>query len=66
MSLLLWGYKTWSLQHSLLNKLKVFLHQEIWRILTINMMRVKKERIWNTKIGDIFYDIPDVEHIIAA
>jgi hypothetical protein len=29
MNLLLWGCETWSLQQSLLDKLKVFLHQSI-------------------------------------
>ena len=66
MNLLLWGCKTWSLQQSLLNKLEVFLHRSIRRILAINMTRVKEERIRNTKIRNIFYDIPDIEHMIAA
>ncbi len=66
MNLLLWGCETWSLRQSLLNKLKVFLHQSIRRILAINMTRVKEEQIQNTKIRNIFYDIPDVEHMIAA
>jgi hypothetical protein len=30
------------------------------------MMCVKEERIWIAKIRDIFYDIPDVEHMIAT
>jgi hypothetical protein len=67
MNLLLWGYETWSLQQSLLNKPEVFLHQSIiQRILAINMTHVKEERIQNTKIRSIFYDIPDVQHMIAA
>jgi hypothetical protein len=43
MNLLLWGCETWSLRQSLLNKLEVFLHQSIWRILAINMTHVKEE-----------------------
>ena len=66
MNLLLWGCETWSLRQSLLNKLEVFLHRSIRRILAINMTRVKEERIRNTKIRNIFYGIPDVEHMIAA
>jgi hypothetical protein len=66
MNLLLWGCKTWLLGQSLLNKLKVFLHQSIRRILAINMTCVKEEQIRNTKIRNIFYVIPDVEHMIAA
>ncbi len=65
-NLLLWGCKTWLLQQSLLNKLEVFLHQGIRRILAINLRRIKEERIRNTKIKDIFYDIPDIKHMIAA
>jgi hypothetical protein len=42
------------------------LQDSIRRILAINMMRLKEERIQNAKIGNIFYDIPDVEHIIAT
>ncbi len=45
MNLQLWGCKTWLLQQSLLNKLKVFLHRSILRILIINMTHVKEERI---------------------
>ena len=66
MNLLLWGCKTWSLQQSLLKKLEVFLHRSIRRILDINMTRVKDEQIQNTKIRNIFYDIPDIEHMITA
>ena len=66
MNLLLWGCKTWLLQQSLFNKLEVFLHQSIQRILAINMTCVKDKRIQNAKIRNIFYDIPDVEHMIAA
>jgi hypothetical protein len=58
MNLLLWGCETWSLQQSLLNKLEVFLHWGIQCILAINMMCIKEEQIQNTKIRDIFYDIP--------
>ena len=54
MNLLLWGCETWSLRQSLLNKLEVFLHRSIQRILAINMTCVKEERIRNTKIRNIF------------
>ena len=30
------------------------------------MTCVKEERIRNAKIRSIFYDIPDIEHMIAA
>ncbi len=60
------GLQTWSLQQSLLDKLEVFLHWSIQRILAINITHVKEERIWNTTNWNIFYDIPDVEYMIAA
>ena len=37
MNLLLWGVETWSLRKSQLDKLKVFLHRSIRRILQISM-----------------------------
>jgi hypothetical protein len=43
MNLLLWGCKTWSMQKTLSNKLEVFLHRNIWRILCISMFHVKEE-----------------------
>ncbi len=66
MNLLLWGCKTWLLWQSLLDKLEVFLHWSIQCILAINITRVKEEKIQNTTIQNIFYNIPDVEHMIAA
>jgi hypothetical protein len=66
MNLLLWGCETWSLRQSHLDKLEVFLHRSIRNILAINITCVKEERIQNTKIRDIFYNIPDVKHMIAA
>jgi hypothetical protein len=66
MNLLLWGCKTWLLWQSLLDKLEVFLHQSIRYILAINITHVKEEKIRNTTIRNIFYNIPDVEHMIVA
>ncbi len=50
MNLLLWGCETWSLQQTLLNKLKVFMHCSIRRILDITMTQVKDDRIQNNKV----------------
>jgi hypothetical protein len=66
MNLQLWGCKTWSLWQSLIDKQEVFLHRSIQRILAINITHVKEEKIQNTTIQNIFYNIPDVEHMIAA
>ena len=43
MNLLLWGCETLSMRKALSNKLEVFLHRSIWRILCILMFRVKEE-----------------------
>jgi hypothetical protein len=37
MNLLLWGCETWLIRKALSNKLEVFLHRNIWRILCISM-----------------------------
>jgi hypothetical protein len=66
MNLLLWGCEMWSLQQTLLNKLKVFMHRSICRILDIMMTQVKDDRIRNNKVRYIFYDIPTIKNMIAA
>jgi hypothetical protein len=65
-NLLLWGCETWSLRQSLLNKLEVFLHRSVQRILQINMTRVKDERLRNCRVREMFYNIPCVRNMIAA
>jgi hypothetical protein len=66
MKLLLWGCETWSMQKSLLDKLEVFLHRNICRILRVSMFKVKEERIRNEHVHHMFYDIPQVCNMIAA
>ncbi len=66
MNLLLWGCETWLLRQTLLNKLEVFMHRSIRRILDITMTQVKDNRIWNNKVRYIFYDIPTVKNVITA
>jgi hypothetical protein len=50
MDILLWGCETWSMHKVLTNKLEVFLHCSIQRILHISIIRVKEERIQNDHI----------------
>ncbi len=38
MNLLLWGCETWLMRKALSNKLEVFLHWSIWRILCISLL----------------------------
>jgi len=66
MNLLLWGCETWSLRQVLLNKLEVFLHRSVRRILGVSMPQVKEERIRNVHMCQKFYDLPRVRNMIAA
>ena len=66
MNLLLWGAETWSLRKSQLDKLEVFLHRSIRRILQISMSTVQEQRLRNGKVRDMFYSIPCVRNMIAA
>jgi hypothetical protein len=66
MNLLLWGAETWSLRKSQLDKLEVFLHRSIRRILQISMSKVREERLRNEKVRRMFYSIPCVRNMIAA
>ncbi len=66
MNLLLWGCETWSMQKALANKLEVFLHRNIRRILQVSITRVREEQIRNEHVWHIFYNIPCVSNMIAA
>jgi hypothetical protein len=66
MNLLLWGCEAWSMRKSLSNKLEVFLHQNIQRILQVSMTKVREEEIQNKQVRRMFYDIPCVWNMIAA
>ena len=66
MNLLLWGAETWSLRKSQLDKLEVFLHRSIRRILHISMTKVREQRLHNDKVRKMFYSIPCVRNMIAA
>ena len=66
MNLLLWGSETWSLRQVLLNKIEVFLHRSIRRILKITITQVQEKRIRNEHVRGMFYDIPRVRNMIAA
>ncbi len=66
MNLLLWGAETWSLQKSQLDKLEVFLHRSIQRILQILMTTVQEKWLRNDKVRKLFYSIPCVRKMIAG
>ena len=54
-NLLLWGCETWLMQKALSNKLEVFLHRNIRRILRISIFRVKEEHLYNEHARKMFY-----------
>ncbi len=66
MNLLLWGAETWSLRKSQIDKLEVFLHRSIRRILQISMTTVQEQLLLNGKVRDMFYFIPCVRNMNAA
>ena len=63
---LLWGCESWALRRSHINKLDVFWHRSIRRILKIGIMQVIEERISNEKIRKIFFNIPTAENTIVV
>ncbi len=66
MNLLLWGAETWLLQKSQLDKLEVFLHRSIRRILQISMTKVQEQWLCNDKVRGVFNFIPCIRKMIAA
>ena len=66
MNLLTWGAETWSLRKSQLDKLEVFFHRSIRRILQISMSKVREQRLHNEKVRRMFYSIPCIRNMIAA
>jgi hypothetical protein len=50
MNLLLLGAETWSLRKSQLDKLEVFFHHSIRRILQISMSKVREQRLHSDKV----------------
>ena len=65
MNLFLWDAETWSLRKLQLDKLKVFFHCSIQRILHISMTKVRKQQLHNDKVRKMFYSIPCVCNMIA-
>jgi hypothetical protein len=66
MNLLLWGAETWSLRKLQLDKLEVFLHSSIWRILQISMTKKQEQQLRNDKVRGMFYSILSIRKMIAA
>jgi hypothetical protein len=54
------------MRKALSNKLKVFLHRNIRRILRVSMTKVREDCIRNEHVRRLFYNIPRVSNMIAA
>ena len=64
-NLLLWGCESWALRETTLQKLEVFLHRSIRKILRIDITQVIDERITNGSIRTRFFSIPTIRNQIA-
>ena len=65
-NLLLWGCESWALWTSLLEKLEVFLHRSIQRILGISMTKVKDKHLTNEIVRRKLFGILNIEEQIAT
>lgn len=65
-NLILWGCKIWALKVESINKLNVFIHRPVRRILGIKMQQVREEWITNKEVRERFFNIPDAKSMIAA
>ena len=65
MNLLTWGCESWALTKLLIKKLEVFHMRSIRRILRIKWSDVMEDRIRNSKVRRMFYNINTVEIQIA-
>ena len=61
-NLLLWGCESWTLRKTTLNKLEVFLHQNIRKILRIDIAQVIDKIITNGSVRRRFFNIPTIRN----
>ena len=64
-NLLLWGCEIWSLRQSLIDKLDLFLHHSIRRILDIIIGHVRERHTKNSQTRTMFYNIPCMRYQVA-
>jgi hypothetical protein len=64
-NLLLWGCEMWAIKANNLRVLKVFVHRSIRRILGISIQQVQDEKIKNSDVRKLFYNIPDAERMVS-
>ena len=59
-NLLLWGCESWALRKSTLEKLEVFLHRNIRKIVGVSITQVIDHIIANKPFPIFFFDIPTI------
>ena len=64
-NLLLWGFESWAFRQSPLEKLDVFLHRNIRRILGTRIGQVRECHIKNSHIRKKIYNIPCVRNQVV-
>ena len=64
-NILLWGCESWEIREATLNKLEVFLHRNVRKILKITITMVMDEKITNQYLRKIFFNIPTIRNQIA-
>ena len=64
-NLLLWGCESWALREATLQKLEVFLHRSVRKILKITLTQVIDESITNTSLRARFFNIHSIRNYIA-
>ena len=62
---LLWGCESYALRVSLLEKLEVFLHCSIRKILVLAITQVTKEIITNGTVRQRFFNMPTIQNQLA-
>ena len=64
-NLLLWGCESWALREATLQKLEVFLHRSVRKILRITITQVIDDSITNDSLRVRFFNIPSIRNQIA-
>jgi hypothetical protein len=65
LNLLLWGCESWAIREATLQKLEVFLHRSIRKILNITIQMVIDEKITNKMVRGRFFEIPTIRFNLA-
>ena len=64
-NLLLWGCESWALKETAFDKLDVFIHRSVRRILKIKWSEVMDDHFSNKKARATFFNVPDSRSMIV-